>query len=777
MHCRRPDAAALPASPQAGVTAPAGNGTPTPPLPPAMTELPQSIAECRIDGRLKVTGAARYVGDMTPAGCLHGALVQSTIARGRLLGIDIAAAAALPGVRRILTPANALRLHPAPVMLGGKASHAASAGESRPPLQDDRIHYSGQHLAMVVAETPEIAAGAAARLVIHVAPEPPHTDLADPARPALPPENAWGDPAEAERGDFTAGWAAGSVRVAARYRTALQHHNPMELHATIAEWEGDFLTVHEPTTWVGGMRRTLAAWFGLPEANIRVRQLFVGGSFGCKGPAWPHVALTAMAARMTGRPVKLVLSRRENFTSNGHRASIEHAIRLAADRDGRLTALAHDALTHSSMLDRRVVAPVTKTSRRLYACPNVRTRYRMRQLDLPGPFTMRGPGESPGMFALECAMDELAVALGMDPVALRLANDAAHDPERQLPWSSRHFRECCEQGAARFGWHERPPAPRSWRDGRDLIGWGMAAMAYDARALTTSARAILDADDMLTVQSATCEQGTGSLTVFRRIAAEAFGWPVERTRFELGDTAFPTAPISAGSMTTASVGTAVQAVSRELRDRVIELARHDPESPLHGLRRGEITIAAARMQGPGNRTESIAGLLRRNGRNHLMAETTVEPAGDTKRSSRYSFGAHFAEVRVDASLGVVRVSRYVGAFAAGHILNPKLAESQLIGGIVWGIGMALHEETQLDDRLGRMVNADLAEYHVPANADIGAAIDAFFIPEQDTEVNPLGVKGIGEIGTIGAAPAIANAIWHATGRRIRKLPIRLDALI
>jgi xanthine dehydrogenase YagR molybdenum-binding subunit len=731
----------------------------------------------RVDGPAKVTGQAAYVGDLSPPDMVHAAIAQSAIAKGRIAAIDTAAATVVPGVLLVLTKDNAPRLAPCPLLLEEK-SRLHSAGQSYLPLQDDRIHYAGQPVALVVAETSEAAAAAAELVAVRYETENPAVDLADPQVPDFAPIDVWTDPQEGGRGDLALGLAEAKIAVDATYVTALQVHTAMEPHATVAVWSGDQVTVHEPTTWVWGMKRSVAAWFGLPEENVRVVQRFVGGSFGCKGPAWPHVALTVLAARLVHRPVRLVLTRRDTFTMVGHRPRIEHRIQLAATRAGRLTALAHFALTHSSAFDGRVVAPATKTSRKLYACPHVLTTYRMKHLNLPAPFTMRGPGETPGLFALESAMDELAYALDMDPVELRLKNEAVIDLDGARRWSSRSLPECFRQAGQRFGWSARDPRPRSMTKDGKLVGWGTASMAYDAHMAPTAARARLYADGSVLVQSATCDQGTGSYTVFPQVAAEVLDLPAARVRFELGDSDFPMAPISAGSMTMASVGSAVQAAAVALRRKLIGMAVADPASALYGepvdavLCTDGLLISKTDPQ----RRDRLVDPLHRRSLASVEAEGQSAPGGEQEEFTRYSFGAHFTEVLVDPDTLGLRVSRHVAAFGAGRIINPRLAHSQLVGGIVWGIGMALHEEARVDHRLGRIMNARMADYLVPVMADI-PAIDAFFVDEQDDIVNPLGAKGLGEIGTIGTAAAIANAMYHATGKRLRELPLTVEKLL
>ena len=735
----------------------------------------------RADGRAKVTGAARYVADTPKPILAHAVLVPSQIACGRLLAIDTRDAQAAPGVLAVLTHQNMPKLGGAAVLLSQSAGPNApqgAAGQQFLPMQGDVIHYSGQPVALVIAKTEEQAGYAVELVKAKYQAAPPATDLETARAHSFSPVNGWPEPAVASRGNAAQGMAESQTCVSAVYHTALQHHVAMEPHATLAYWDGDSLTLEEPTTWVEGVQQTVAAWLGMPEVNIRVTQQFVGGSFGCKGPAWPHVALAAVAARQVARPVRLVLTRSQTFWSNGYRPRIRHLVALGAQADGTLTALRHEAVTHTAPFDNRIVAPVTKTSLKVYACPNAATDYHMAHLNLCGPFTMRGPGETPGLFALECAMDELAYALDMDPMALRLKNYAETDPDSGKLWSSKSLRRCYAEGAARFGWDKRTPQPRSMTAaGGKSVGWGMATMMYDAFSSPASASARLSPDGSVLIRSATCDQGTGSYTIMPQIAADALGIPAASVRMQLGDTNLPKAPISAGSRTAASVGAAVQAAAQSLRRRALAFAFADPTSPLHGQSESTVTVEHGRisLNADPARGQNYAEIAAIHAPGGLEVTEAAKPDDETKFSA-YSFGAHFAEVQVDPDLGEVRVTRYVGAFGAGRILNAQTARSQLIGGVVWGLGMALTEETHLHPKLGRIANADLAEYHVPVNADV-PSLDVFFVDEDDPYVNPLGIKGIGEIGTIGAAAAVANAVYHATGRRIRDLPITPDKLI
>ncbi len=739
----------------------------------------------RRDGPHKVTGQARYTAEFDRPNIAHAVLAQSPIAAGRIVSIDTSEAERAPGVILALTHLNMPRIGEAGTALsdtGSMAGEQGFAGQRFLPLQGDVIEYYGQHIGLIIAETLEQATYAANLFHVEYQPAPHAMDFEEAAKQTFLPVSGWPEPIQGGRGDAATGLSQADVHVAPTYVTALQHHVTLEPHATLAEWDdtGEQLTVHEPTTFVYGAKLTLSKWLQMPPEKIRVINDFVGGSFGCKGPIWPHVYIAAVAAKIAKRPVKLVLTREQTFTSNGYRPHLRHKMTLGAKRDGaKLTTLSHHAVAHTATFDDRTVAPVTKTTPKMYDCANVAIGMRSTHLNLGGPFTFRGPGETPGLYAVECAMDELAYALNIDPIELRLANYAETDPEEHKPWSSKSLRECYKQGAERFGWVDRNPKPASTRDGTALIGMGMAGMMYDAKSSPTQVSATLDSSGMLTVQTSTCDQGTGSYTIFPQIAAQTLGVPLEFVRFELGDTDQPQAPISAGSQTAASVGTATQSVCMTLRHNLLTLAFIDSASPLHRKTEGEVGIAEGRafVIADPEQGEPLAAIASRQLGGKVAAMEKTNPT-QSKQSpySSYSFGAHFAEVRLDPDLGELRVSRYVGAFGAGRILNAKTAHSQLIGGIVWGIGQALMEETHLDQAHGIIANRDLAEYYIPVNADI-PRIDAFFVEEDDPHVNPIGTKSIGEIGTIGAAAAIANAVYHATGKRVRDLPITVEKLL
>jgi xanthine dehydrogenase YagR molybdenum-binding subunit len=692
----------------------------------------------RVDGPLKVRGEARYAADFAPPGVAHAVMIRSRIARGRVVRFEKEAALAVPGVLAILTHANAPRLPQE-----GRAGVNDDAGRETSLLQNDRVRYNGEPIGVVVADSIEGAWEAAG--LIHVIYEEEQAVVEfDSAKAQVrkpkqsgraPPDKDWGHPDEAMR--------TADVRVDEVYSTPFEHHNPIEPHATLAEWDGDQLTLHDATQFVYGVRETIAKTLGLALEQVRVVSPFVGGGFGSKGSVWSHVALAAMAARHVSRPVRLALDRTHMFGPVGGRPRTEQHLVLGARRDGSLVAVRHDTISHTSRFE-DFVEPCGAPTRALYACPNGTTSHRLAPMDVATPTFQRAPGESTGTFALESAIDELAYALGMDPLELRLRNYAEVEPSSGKPWSSKRLRECYDEAARRFGWQRRDPRPGSMREGNWRIGWGIATATYPGHLEAAKASAARLADGSFVVRSATHDLGTGTYTVMTQVAAETLGVPVGRVRFELGDSRLPEAPTSGGSMTVASVGPAVAAACEALKKKL-----------------------AARTNDPGPPFEVVEA------HGAAKPETTDE---EEQEIACRSFGAVFAEVRVDETLAVVRVPRVVAAYSVGRVLNLKTATSQLRGGIVMGIGQAFLEESYLDTRHGRFVNANLAEYHVPVNADIGE-IDVTFVPENDTRFNSLGARGIGEIGITGIAGALANAIFHATGKRIRDLPITLEKLL
>ncbi|WP_343550010.1 xanthine dehydrogenase family protein molybdopterin-binding subunit [Ralstonia sp.] len=723
----------------------------------------------RTDGLLKVTGQARYSAEFQVPRLVHAVLVQSTVPAGRITRVDTHVAQAMPGVLLVMTHENAPRLPN-----GGKPALEPPAGRVLSLLQDDQVHYNGQPVALVVGDTLEHAQAAARMVRVEVAQQPARLDFETARADAHSPGKVQGQSADTTRGDVVAGMAQAAQRIEAVYGTPMETHNPMEPHATIAVWEGDSLTLYDSTQYVSGVRRTVAKTLALSPDKLRVVCPFVGGGFGCKGSVWSHVVLAAMAARQVGRPVKLVLERPQMFGPVGGRPRTEQRIALGAASDGRFTAISHDSLTTTSMIE-DWTEPCAIVTRMLYDTPNQRTTHRLARLNVGTPTFQRAPGEATGTFALEVALDEMAYALGIDPVELRLRNDAAQDPEKRIPWSSKSLAACYRAGAERFGWARRNPQPGSMREGNTRIGWGMATATYPANRSAAAATARYLPDGMAQVESGSQDLGTGTYTVMTQVAADAMGMPVDRVHFGLGDTRMPEAPVSGGSQSVASVSPAVQAAGQQARDALIAAAIADASSPLHGLASGDITVADGVLTARSGAREPVAAVVARHG-SPIEATAKVQPGEEKQKFSMHSFGAVFVEVHVDADLGVVRVPRIVGSYGVGRLLNAKTGRSQLMGGIVWGMGMALFEESLLDTRYGRIVNNNLAEYHVPVNADV-PDIDILVLDEADAYVNPLGAKGIGEIGITGVPAAIANAVYHATGRRVRELPITLDKLI
>jgi xanthine dehydrogenase YagR molybdenum-binding subunit len=726
----------------------------------------------RVDGPLKVCGRAHYTGDIAVPRMAHAVLVTSAIASGRVARIDSSAAERAAGVVAVISHVNAMRLPQ-----GGKAAEQPPAGRVLTLLQDDRVAYGNQPIAVVVAETMEQALGAAALLRIDYERTAAKLDFAAERANEYPPKKANDADTDTRRGDATQGFESAAHRLTLDYATPMQHHNPMEPHATLARWEGERLEVEDSSQYVAGVRRTLAKTFGMPVESVHVRSSFVGGAFGGKGAAWSHVVLAAMAARQVGRPVRLVLQRPQLFGPVGGRPCTAQTVRIAADADGHLVALEHRSTSSTSFLEDWVETSALVT-RMLYASPNLATAHRLVKLNVGTPTFQRAPGESTGMFALESAMDELAHDLGIDPIDLRLRNDAPRDEEKKLPFSSKALGECYRVAAQRFGWSRRRALPGSLRDGHWLVGLGCASATRPAKRSPCAARVRVTADGRALVQSSTAELGTGTYTVMAQVAADALGLQVDRVRFELGDTDLPEAPISAGSMTMESVGSAVDAACRTARRQLVALALADASSPLHGAAPADVVVEDGWLRSTSDPRprENVAVLLTRQGGAPVEAEGNSQPGPEDRQFSMNSFGAVFAEVHVDRDLGILRVPRIVGRYGAGRVINAKTAHSQLLGGVVWGLGMALSEESQLDVRSGRFVNANLAEYHVAVNADIGE-IDVAFVPETDPHVNSLGAKGLGEVAMTGVAAAVANAVFNATGKRIRELPITLDKLI
>ena len=682
----------------------------------------------RVDGRLKVTGSATYAYEYAAqGGAVYGFIVSASIGKGRILGVDVRDAQRAPGVLLILTKDNAPPQSPwGPVDLPDRFARA------EPALNTDDVPYFGFPVAFVVADTFEQASAAAALVHVNYAPLPGDYDLHAAAPYAENPGRINGGlPADSAVGDFESAFANAPVQIDAAYTTPYQNQAPMEPHATMAVWEGQMLTVHTAAQLTTSPQKGLARTFNIPKENVRVITRYVGGGFGGKLPYYVDATLAAIGAHMLRRPVKVAMTRPQVFHTTTHRTASEQRVRLGADRDGRLAAYGQDALVQCARFD-IFTEPVCGAVRMLYAAPNRLTRHRRAKLDLPRSDSMRAPGDAIGLLGLECAMDELADALALDPVELRLRNDTQTDPEHKRPFASRHLAEALREGAARFGWDKRVAKPASVRDGSWLVGLGVASAIRADVLQSATARARLESDGRLTVELAMTDIGTGTYTILTQIAAETMELPVDRVTVRLGDTRFPPTSGSGGSFGAATSGAAVLAACRKLKTRLAS-----------GMKE---------------------------------AEGSVTPANLDDAYSHAGFGAHFAEVGVDRDTGEVRVRRMLGVFAVGRILNAKTARSQMIGGMTWGIGSALIEENHIDPRYGSFVNQDLASYHVAVNADVGA-LDVVFLDEADPHGSPLGSKGIGELGICGAGAAIMNAIHNATGARIRDFPATPDKLL
>jgi xanthine dehydrogenase YagR molybdenum-binding subunit len=584
-------------------------------------------------------------------------------------------------------------------------------------------------------------------------------------------------PADLSVGKFDQEIANAEVTVDEIYRTPVENHNPMEPHATIAQWDGEKLTLHDATQYISGVKQTVAKTFGIPEDNVQTICPYTGGGFGCKGSTWSHVVLAAMAARVVNRPVKIVLDRQQMFGPVGSRPQTYQHVVLGAKRDGTLVALRHQTHSHTSVFEDYTESS-SAVSRMLYACPVIDTSMRLVQLNVGTPTFTRAPGESTGTFALESAMDELALKLEIDPIELRLKNYAEKDPTSNKQFSSKHLRECYAKGAESFGWSRRQAQPRSMREGHELIGYGMATATYPANRSSAAATVQFGPDGRVTVLCGSQDLGTGTYTIMAQTAAATLKMPIDRIDAKLGNSMLPKSPVSGGSMTAASVLPAVQAAAKQAQLILLTQVVADPQSPLHGLDPQTLDFENGRIirKGQADSGETFTDFIARNGNKPVSATASAEPDQDANQFSTHSFGAVFAEVAVDESLGMPRVRRVHGVYDVGTLFNQKLGKSQLIGGVVWGVSMALHEAAQLDARTGRFVNNNLAEYHVPANADIGE-IEIISLNFPDTRFDPLGGRGVGEIGITGVAAAVANAIFNATGKRIRSAPITPDLLM
>ena len=733
----------------------------------------------RVDGPEKVSGEARYSGEILVPGLTHAALIGATIPSGRVTAIRTDAATAAAGVVGVLTHETLPKIAGEPQLLPSLVGGPAP-GQSFFPMQDEVVGYAGQPVAIVIADSLERAHWAASLVEVTYERSPSITTIEEGRDSAVEAEMLFGGltPGRNERGDVERGLAESEVRIDAEYRMAANHHNPIEAPTTTAVWDGDELTIYDSTMGVRASQLTVAHILGIPLSKIRVITHFVGGSFGMKAMVWPHVTLAAMAARHVRRPVRLAMTRPQMFTSNGHREEQQQRITIGAKRDGRLTAIRHEKLSITSPFD-DWAEPATGVSSQLYACENFEGFHRLIHGNTMTPTFTRGPGESTGSFVLETAMDELAHELGIDPVELRVQDHAAADP-RGNPWTSNGLEQCLRRGAERFGWHDRNRSPRSMRDGNWLIGYGAAAAGYPVAPFMPAqhARARVYADGSAVVETGTQEFGTGVATIMTQVGADALGLPLEAVSAGLGDTDMPNTSSAVGSAGATMVSASVHAAGAALREQLVATAVADEKSPLHEADPSAVDVADGRMflRDRPDTGESYGELLGRNRMTYAEDSGSWSPPPLDAPLGLLTFGAQFAEVAVDPDLGLVRVRRMVGAFAPGRVLNPKLATSQLMGGMLWGLGQALLEGNEMDPRYGRWALSSLGEYLVPVNADAPDVVIEL-VEVEDKGFNPLGVKGVGEIGQVGVAAAIANAVFNATGRRIRRLPLAAELVM
>jgi len=726
----------------------------------------------RRDGLLKVKGEARYAADNHPPCMLHAVLAVSSIARGRVKFLDVQAAKRHPGVVEVMTPANRPPLAEDPDAKTNPFMFRLDL------LQNDRVRYANQSIAVVIAETLEAATEGAALLSPQYEILPARVGL-DAGESFVPPAVGIGNPAVIERGDVEAGLAAASKRVEATYETPAQYHNAMEPHAIVAAWNGDTLSIDTPSQGLAMAQGRIAGLFGISPEKIHIRSPFLGGGFGSKGLVSGPQLLGILAARLVGKPVKLVLRREHMYGPVGHRAPTRQTLRIGADGKGLLTAIDHRAKTTTSTFD-DFFEPAADASHTLYASPAIATSHEAVRIDTGTPLFMRAPGEATGSIALESAIDEMAWACGMDPLSFRLKNYAEVEPISGKPFSSKALRECYTQGAERFGWSKRPLAPRQTRDDSGLlVGWGIGTATFPALMFQAEARAVVRSDGSGVMETGAHDMGQGAWTALAQIAADGLGLGLEQVEFKAGTSDLPDAGIAGGSAHTATAGMAIHDAGAAVIAKLADLATGDERSPLFGAGNAGVVARDGRLfrRDDETRSDSYVDILGRAGLAQIDArgKSAVDPAAQANYAM-HAHGAVFAEVRVDPDLGQIRVTRLVGAFAAGRVINPHLVRSQIYGGMIWGISFALHEEAITDRSSGRIINANLAEYHVPVNADV-PPMEALMIEEHDPHVNALGIKGVGEIGITGSAGAIANAVWHATGIRVRRFPIRIEELV
>jgi|RhiMetdeSRZDD1v2_1073273.scaffolds.fasta_scaffold104293_2 xanthine dehydrogenase YagR molybdenum-binding subunit len=727
----------------------------------------------RADGRLKVTGGARYTADIPGSAFVNAAIVYSTIANGRVVSIDATAAENAPGVLVVLTHKNTPRMKALPW------SHLRPQGQTYLPLQDDRVHYAGQPVALVVGATLDQATYAGT--LIKVAYEtnvPAIFDLRTAKEDAVEPsQRMW--PLSSSIGDADKAITGAAVQIEHTYTMPDRHHNPMEPHVTLAVWDDDgTLTLYDSTQMVVGTRKLASQVLGVPEEKINVVCEFLGGGFGGKSWSWPHTLLAALAAKVVNRPVRLQLTRAQMYSMAGHQAATVQTTALGADHDGKLTGIRHHSVNPTSIFDDYVEYAAMASRHLWHASGGISTSHKVVRVNRNSPVVLRAPMEAQGHFAVECAMDELAYATGVDPVALRLRNDTDTDPYSGRPFSTRALHKCLTQGAARFGWDNRTPEPRSMREGSYLIGQGMAAAIYTHWRWPGKARVTLNADGSALVEAAAHDIGTGTYTIMAQVAADVLGLAPDRVTVRLGDTRLPESHPAIGSSTTANATAAVMLAAQVARAKATELALAGRDAPFAGAVAKDVIIAESGLAlAKRNLNINYAELLTRNGLSSLVGYGDYDPVEEVNGPKAiFSFSAVFAEVRVDPDLGVVRLNRFVGAYDAGRIINPKTARSQAIGGIIWGTGQALLEQSETDPVSGQFINRNYSGYLVPTNADI-PELYVLFVGDFDEEASPLGAKGLGELTAVSVAPAIANAVYHATGKRVRDLPITIEKVL
>ena len=725
-------------------------------------------ATSRVDGRAKVTGEAKYAGEFNAPGLVYGSVIESTIPKGRIARIDTSEALRIEGVLDVLTHENRPRM--AGTDKAWKDEVAPEEGSPFRPLYDDRIMFSGQPIALVLAEEWEIARYAASLVRIEYEKQAFVTDLHKQRDQAFVVQKP-----DKPRGDAEKAYAAADVRHEAEYFIPTEHHNPMELFASTVTWDGGGkLTVYDKTQGVQNVQRYLCSVFDKNADDVRVMSAFVGGAFGAGLRPQYQVVLAVLGALALERSVRLVLTRQQMYGLGYRPATIER-LALGAKADGTLDAITHEAIAVTSQFE-EFSRNDTGWAAQLYKSANAKYVHRLARLDVPTSSDMRAPGAATGVYALESAMDELAVALKLDPVELRLRCYSDRDQNEDIPYTSKALRECYRQGAEAFGWNKRKPEPRSMRDGSELVGWGMATGVWEALQMPVAARIVLTSNGHAEVFCAASDIGTGTYTIMAQVAADTLGLPIDNISVKLGDSTLPQAPVEGGSWMAASASHAVAATAEEVRKELLALAKAMKASPLANAKLKDVVLADGKLvhKQDAGRAVSIADAMRHGAIDRIEKEQT-NSFPDGSSHARNTHSAVFAEVKVDEQLGVIRVTRVVNAVAAGRILNAKTAHSQIMGSVVWGIGMALHEETVFDHKFGRIMNANIAEYHVPVNADV-QDIKVIFVDEPDEIINPLGIKGLGEIGIVGVAAAIANAVYHATGKRVRDLPITLDKL-